>query len=100
MAFKEPNFWWPSKMGRNPSRRNHSLYCTYHRDNGHTINYYRVFKDHLEQLFKAGYLKEFMVGQGGNTVGQTLGNRGNVFPLPLRIIEIIHAAFISISTSC
>ena len=32
----EPFFKWPNKMGGNPSRRNQNLYCTYHRDKGHT----------------------------------------------------------------
>ena len=48
MAFKEPvhlilerikhesYFCWPSKMGRDPTKRNQSLYYTYHRDKGHT----------------------------------------------------------------
>ena len=29
-------FRWPNKMGGDLSRRNQSLYCTYHRDKGHT----------------------------------------------------------------
>ena len=48
VAFKEPMhkildqiknesfFRWPNKMGGDPSRRNQNLYCTYHRDKGHT----------------------------------------------------------------
>ena len=37
------------------------MYCTYHRDKGHTTEQCKVLKDHLEQLVKAGYLKEFVV---------------------------------------
>ena len=33
----EPYFKWSNKMGGDPSRRNQNLYCTYHRDKGHTI---------------------------------------------------------------
>ena len=44
----EPYFLWPNKMGGDPSRRNQSLYCTYHRDKGHTTEQCRVLKDHLE----------------------------------------------------
>ena len=47
-------------MGGDPSRRNQNLYCTYHRDRGHTTEQCRVLKDHLEQLVKARYLKEFV----------------------------------------
>ena len=73
VAFKEPVhkildriknesfFRWPNKMGGNPSRGNQNLYCTYHRDKRHTIEQYQVLKDHLGQLVKVGYLKEFVV---------------------------------------
>ena len=60
----EPYFRWPNKMRGNPSRRNQSLYCTYHRDKGHTTEQCRVLKDHLRKLVKAGYLKEFVVDSG------------------------------------
>nr|XP_023890246.1 uncharacterized protein LOC112002327 [Quercus suber] len=29
-------FKWPNKMGGDPSQRNQNLYCTYHRDKGHS----------------------------------------------------------------
>ena len=45
-------------MGGDPSRRNQNLYC---RDKGHTIEQCRMLKDHLEQLVRARYLKEFVV---------------------------------------
>ena len=32
----KPYFQWPNKMGGDPSTRNQNLYCTYHRDKGHT----------------------------------------------------------------
>ena len=66
----EPYFLWPNKMGGDPSRRNQSLYCTYHRDKGHTTEQCRVLKDHLGQLIKAGHLKDFMLDSGDRVVGQ------------------------------
>ena len=67
----EPYFRRLNKMGDDPSRRNQNLYCTYHRDKGHTIEQCKVLKDHLEQLVKAGYLKEFMVDPRNQESGQS-----------------------------
>ena len=87
-------------MGKDLTRRNQSFYCMYHKEKGHTIEQYRVLKDHLEQLVKAGHLKEFIVRQEGGNVGQGLGSRGNTLPLPLGIIEVIHTASIGMNISC
>lgn len=68
----EPYFWWPRKMGRDPARRNQSLYCTYHKEKSHIIEQCSMLKDHVEQLVKAGHLEEFIVGQRCETIGQGL----------------------------
>ena len=60
----ESYFRWPNKMGGELSKRNQNLYCTCHRDRGHTTELCQVLKDHLGQLVKAGYLKEFVVDSG------------------------------------
>ena len=57
----EPFFRWPNKIGGDLSQRNQNFYCTYHKDKGHTIEQCWVLKDHLGQLVKARYLKEFVV---------------------------------------
>lgn len=87
----EPYLRWSSKMGGDPTRRNQNLNCTYHRDKGHTTKQCRVLKDHLEQLVRLGLLKKF-VDLGGQGTEQTSRPRGNPFPPPLGIIEVIHAA--------
>ncbi|XP_075669975.1 uncharacterized protein LOC142639721 [Castanea sativa] len=66
----ESYFKRPNRMAGNPSRRNQNLYCSYHRDKGHTTEQCRVLKDHLEQLVKAGHLKEFLVETGNQEIGQ------------------------------
>ncbi|XP_023895857.1 uncharacterized protein LOC112007729 [Quercus suber] len=72
LTFKEPVHWivdkikhesyfrWLNKMGGDPSKRNQNLYCTYHKNKGHTTEQCRVLRDHLGQLAKVGHLKEFM----------------------------------------
>ena len=76
----ESYFWWPNKMGGEPLRRDQNLYCTYHRDKRHTTEQCRVLKDHLEQLVKAGYLKEFVVEPKNLEAEQGARHGGN--PLP------------------
>ena len=82
----EPYFRWPNKMRGDPSRRNQNLYCTYHKDRGHTTEQCK------EQLAKVGYLKEFVTNPKNQEVGQGAWLRGNPFPPPLGVIEVIHAA--------
>ena len=87
----KPFFRWPNKMGGDPSWRNQTLYCTYHRDKGHTTEQCRVLKDHLGQLVKAGHLKEFMVESGNRGPRQGAQQKGNPLSPPLGVIEVIHA---------
>ena len=87
----EPFFRWPNKMGGDSSRRNQNLYCTYHRDKGHTTEQCRVLKDHLEQLVKVGHLKEFVVESEKRGAGLGAQQKGNLLPPPLGVIEVIHA---------
>ncbi|XP_050259096.1 uncharacterized protein LOC126704104 [Quercus robur] len=86
----ESYLWWLNKMGGDPSRRNQNLYCTYHRDKGHTTEQCRVLKDHLEQLVKARYLKEFVINPRSQEAGQGIRPRRNPLPPPLGVIEVIH----------
>ena len=86
----EPYFRWPNKMGGDSSRRTQSLYCTYHKDKDHTSEQCRMFKDHLGQLVKTGYLKELMVESRNWDTDQGAQQRENPFPPQLRVIEVIH----------
>nr|XP_023886905.1 uncharacterized protein LOC111999006 [Quercus suber] len=86
----ESYFQWPNKIRGDPSQRNQNLYCTYHKDKGHTTKQCQVLKDHLGQLVKAGYLKEFVVASGNQGIRQGTQQRGNPLPPPLGVIEVIH----------
>ena len=68
------------------------MYCTYHRDKGHTIEQCRVLKDHLGQLVKARYLKEFVVDPRNQGADQGVLRKGNPLSPPLGVIKVIHAA--------
>ncbi|XP_030945776.1 uncharacterized protein LOC115970253 [Quercus lobata] len=88
----KPYFRWLNKMGGDPSRMNQILYCTYHRDKGHTTEQCRVLKDHLGQLVKTEHLKDFVLDSGDRVVGQDTRQRGNPLPPPVGVIEVIHVA--------
>ena len=49
-------------------------------------------KRSLGQLVKAGYLKEFVVDSGNRDAGYGPQQKGNLLPLPLGVIEVIHVA--------
>ena len=87
----EPYFRWPSKMGGDSSKRNQNLYCTCHRDKGHTVEQCRILKDHLEKLIRLGHLKEFVLEPKSGETGQTTRSHGNTLPPPLGVIEVIYA---------
>ncbi|XP_050255263.1 uncharacterized protein LOC126701186 [Quercus robur] len=90
---------WSNKMEGDPSRRNQNLYCTYHGDKGYTTEQCHVLKDHLEQLVKAGYLKEFVVDSGNRDADHGVQQKGNPLPPPLGVIKVIHAASRSAATT-
>nr|XP_023909543.1 uncharacterized protein LOC112021209 [Quercus suber] len=79
-------------MGGDPSRRNQNLYCTYHKDKGHTTKQCRVLRYHLGQQSKAGHLKEFVMDAGDRGTRQGTPQRRNPISPPIGIIEVIHAA--------
>ncbi|XP_030970004.1 uncharacterized protein LOC115990300 [Quercus lobata] len=82
MAFKEPVHKILDRI------KNESFF----RDKGHTTEQCRVLKDHLGQLVKAGYLKEFVMDSADREAGQGAQQKRNPLPPPLGVIEVIHAA--------
>ena len=72
--------------------RNQNLYYTYHRDKERTTEQCRVLKDHLEQLVKAGYLKEFVMDPRNQEARQGAQPWGKPLPPPMRVIKAVHAA--------
>ena len=89
----ESFFKWPNKMVGNPKKRNHNLYCQYHRDHGHTTEDCRSLWDHLDQLVREGKLKQLLhhsSGLGGQTNSRF--ERENPSRPPLGTINIIFAA--------
>ncbi|XP_065633781.1 uncharacterized protein LOC136069316 [Quercus suber] len=89
----ESFFRWTNNMARNPIRRNQSLYCHHHQDQGHTTEDYRNLWDHLDQLVREGKLKQLLhhfSGQGGQINSEP--QRDDSSRLPLGTINVIFAA--------
>ena len=79
-------------MGRDPARRNQSLYCTYHKEKGHTIEQCRVLNDYLEQ-FGEGWASQGVLSRARSSECRSRvkkPKRPNSLP-PLGIIEVIYA---------
>ena len=47
-------------MVSHPGRRNPNIWCSYHQENGHLTENYRMLKQHLEDLVKEGHLREYV----------------------------------------
>ena len=57
---RRPYFRWPPKMLGDPSARNSTSRCSYHRDFEHLTEDCKVYKSFLEQLVRDGHLEEFI----------------------------------------
>ena len=74
-------------------RRNQSLYCQYHQDQGHTTEDCRNLWDHLDQLVREEKLKQLLhhsSGQGSQTGSEP--RRDASSRPPLGTINVIFAA--------
>ncbi|XP_065621949.1 uncharacterized protein LOC136064301 [Quercus suber] len=90
----EPYFKWPNKMRGDPMKRNQSLHCQYHQEQGHTTENYRTLWNHLEQLVRDGRLKHILYrpnGQGDQAGSRAQGNASS--RPPLGTINVIFVAW-------
>ena len=54
------DFKWPAPIHMDPSQRNLSIRCNYHRDHGHETNKCRSLKFLVERLIKARHLRRYI----------------------------------------
>ncbi|XP_010268942.1 PREDICTED: uncharacterized protein LOC104605752 [Nelumbo nucifera] len=69
MAIKDSStVRWPPRLRGDPSTRNPNVYCHFHRNHGHNMENCRNLCDEIEELFRRGYLKNYILreerGQG------------------------------------
>ena len=89
----EPFFKWPNKMAGDPIKRNQSLYCHYHQEQGHTTEDCRNLWDHFDQLVWKGKLKSLLHHSSGQGNQMSLDSQKNApFRPPLGTINVIFTA--------
>ncbi|RVW18443.1 hypothetical protein CK203_105235 [Vitis vinifera] len=54
------DFRWPGSLRTDPSKRDHSKKCAYHKEHGHTTEACRCLHYLVERLIKAGHLKQYL----------------------------------------
>ncbi|RVW93860.1 hypothetical protein CK203_028175 [Vitis vinifera] len=59
------DFRWPRPIGTDPSTRDRSRRCAFHKDHGHTTETCRAFHFLVERLIKAGHLKQYLRSDNG-----------------------------------
>ncbi|RVW52480.1 hypothetical protein CK203_097385 [Vitis vinifera] len=59
------DFKWPRPIGTDPSTRDRSRRCAFHKDHGHTTETCRAFQYLVERLIKAGHLKQYLRSDNG-----------------------------------
>ena len=68
------DFRWPRPQGTDPSTRDHSKRCAFHKEHGHTIETCRSLQYLVEKLIKAGHLKQYL---RSNTEGKVTSQHHN-----------------------
>ena len=54
------DFRWPRPLRTNPSKRDHSKKCAFHKEHGHTTEECRCLHYLVERLIRAGHLKQYL----------------------------------------
>ena len=85
-----PGFRWPGPIRSNPSERDRSKKCAYHKDHGHTTETCRCLHYMVEDLLKARHLKQYIrTTPKGEESSHGQGSRAPVAPIRA-VINYIH----------
>ena len=55
---------WPSQMRSDPTKRDNTRYCEFHRDHGHRTDDCIQLTKEIEYLIRRGYLRRFVASKG------------------------------------
>eukprot|EP00268_Persea_americana_P048669 TRINITY_DN5162_c0_g1_i1.p2 TRINITY_DN5162_c0_g1~~TRINITY_DN5162_c0_g1_i1.p2 ORF type:complete len:440 (+),score=60.61 TRINITY_DN5162_c0_g1_i1:1727-3046(+) len=79
-------------MTTDPSSRDQSRFCAYHKQNGHRPDECRSYKFHLENLVKEGHLRDYIREEGRGDDRPPRQDADNQDSEPEGIINVIHLA--------
>ncbi|XXG49468.1 hypothetical protein AAC387_Pa02g3647 [Persea americana] len=79
-------------MTTDPSSRDQSKFCAYHKQNGHRTDECRSYKFHLENLVKEGHLRDYIKEEGRGDDRPPRRDADNQDSEPEGIINVIHLA--------
>ncbi|XXG54223.1 hypothetical protein AAC387_Pa03g2164 [Persea americana] len=88
----QPFFKWPRPMATDPSSRDQSRFCAYHKQNGHRTDECKSYKFHLENLVKEGHLREYIKQEGRGDDRPPRRDADNQDSEPEGVIHVIHLA--------
>ncbi|RVX11556.1 hypothetical protein CK203_015845 [Vitis vinifera] len=86
------DFRWPRPLETDPSIRDRSKKCAFHKDHGHTTETCRSLQYLVERLIKAGHLKQYLRSDtGGRDVSQHHNSEAPRAPIaPKAVINYIN----------
>nr|CAN63705.1 hypothetical protein VITISV_013105 [Vitis vinifera] len=86
------DFRWPKPLGMDPSKRDHSKKCVFHKEHGHTTEECRCLHYLVERLIKARHLKQYLRSDtGGRDVSQNHNTGAPKAPaVPKAVINYIN----------
>ncbi|XXG78142.1 hypothetical protein AAC387_Pa08g2147 [Persea americana] len=88
----QPFFKWPRPMTSDPSSRDQSRFCAYHKQNGHRTDECKSYKFHLENLVKEGHLREYIKQEGRGDDRPPRRDADSQDSEPEGVIHVIHLA--------
>ena len=62
---------WPSQMRSDPTKRDNTRYCEFHRDHGHRTDDCIQLRKEIEYLIRRGYLRRFVVSESQTNGART-----------------------------
>ncbi|KAL6318399.1 hypothetical protein AAG906_041160 [Vitis piasezkii] len=84
------DFRWPEPLRADPSKRDHSKKCAYHKEHGHTTETCRSLHYLVEKLMRVGHLKQYLYSMLELETFPKSQLRSLQDPNPKAVINYIH----------